>query len=320
MTLLLTALLCICISCMAFSQDYTPFPLENGVWSELYQVVVYPDPDDPDYIETDSTTIRYVINGDTLVNGIVYRKLYETTDSLFDIDSPNTFYKGALREDAKRIYHRFSNSPGGERLLYNFNMQPGDTLTQRATDTGEPFWVVLTSIDSITFLDGSVRNKFNFTALDSLGSYFGTWPSWVEGMGNLLGLFYQVPIGPQGDHQQLMCFHKGDTLLYQAPDFDYCFYEKIFVSSKEVARLGGISMYPNPIASHLNIRFTSQIKYPVSLSILSLRGDLVYTKKLLLPKSEHTLSIKGILHTPGIYILSIANEEGYFHEKFVRLD
>ncbi|MFC2138538.1 hypothetical protein ACFLTE_10215, partial [Bacteroidota bacterium] len=126
------SILLLLISFNIYSQEYqyVPFPTENAIWSEIYYFPVFTEP--PVYE-------RFALSGeDTIIENITYKKLYIFYDTIFDVNNATCI--GGIREDsAKRIYYKSDNYvhedkpmktyyPGEEQLLYDFNLNVGDTL------------------------------------------------------------------------------------------------------------------------------------------------------------------------------------------------
>ena len=133
---------------VAFTQTYVPFDMDSARWfMEDVSPVLGPG-DAHSYWEE-------WIDGDTMVNGVEYRKVYTKNRCSSYPDrqnngapiyrppsNPNTQLIGGLREEDKRVYFlRFENAPatsyrkgfstiipGNEYLLYDFNATVGDTI------------------------------------------------------------------------------------------------------------------------------------------------------------------------------------------------
>lgn len=130
--------------------------------------------------QTEYKQFRTEITGDTIINGINYRKIYSVQKY------PTTSYAfwGGIRNDIpnKKVY-QYDASIGIEKLLYDFNLSLGDTLFKNegygfydilgncrgiGTNWGwekdvDTAWV--TKIDSIYMLhDGLYHKQFHFNA------------------------------------------------------------------------------------------------------------------------------------------------------------
>ncbi|MBK6622890.1 MAG: hypothetical protein IPG32_19265 [Saprospirales bacterium] len=143
----------ICLSVFSLShgpnyspQDYSPMAIEDAHWLMYDPGEIIPGPE-----------WEYFIKGDTVINDKVYKKVYQR--NFFWDDSPYiTPYPyiieeeglfGAIRDDTilRKVYMvRFPPSIldysdlGGcplqeEFLLYNFDIEPGDTLSGLACFT-----------------------------------------------------------------------------------------------------------------------------------------------------------------------------------------
>jgi hypothetical protein len=142
--------------------------------AQTYQHLIQPDKY-WEIMECDRTLIcnytggaRYHFDGDTVINGQTYAKMYGqalispwgTTPYCppFGV-SPNIFLSDIfLREDtvAQRIY-RYGPWDAPETLVFDLTMETGDTLFSEGF--GE---IVLDSITTTTFSDGVVRRVYHF--------------------------------------------------------------------------------------------------------------------------------------------------------------
>ncbi|MGP8214038.1 MAG: hypothetical protein ACLQQ4_00605 [Bacteroidia bacterium] len=163
---------------------YHPFPDSNAYWKENSGSSAIP----PGYCDC----YGYKLSGDTVINGIVYHKLYSvggiysSNASLCGVEGTVSHYSnfyGALREDsAKHIYLCCTTGLGAkDSLLYDFNLKVGDTLKQYNSNATINY---VSSIDSI-LIDGNYRKQF------IIG---GGYNSIIEGIGSMQGLV--EPMGP----------------------------------------------------------------------------------------------------------------------------
>jgi len=99
------------------AQSYIPFPNTDAVWtiSQLTQ--------------SGLNVMKYGMYGDTVINNVSYKKIYQNYDYNFNVS--NSQYKGAIREDNKKIYVYYYND---ERILYDFNLNVGDTAKVTASN------------------------------------------------------------------------------------------------------------------------------------------------------------------------------------------
>ncbi len=138
------------------AQTYMHFIKEGKTWTELASPSVYPM----------FSINTYKMQGDTLINGILYKKVVQN----------NINYAYLLREDtiSKRVYCK-GDWGNYEYLLYDFNLQVGDTLDSNGCS------IVISK--SIEYFAGKYREKWIFNTWDSTICY--------EGIGYLTsGVFY----------------------------------------------------------------------------------------------------------------------------------
>jgi len=162
------------------AQSYIPFVKEGKVWTEASTLCGYPY-----YLWLNVSRMQ----GDTLIGGNTYKKVYDENDD----------YVCAVYEDTieKRV---FCNRTGlGSFLLYDFNLQVGDTLFEL-----DSFPLVVYGRDSV-FFAGKNRLRLDFDL----------WPSnyVYEGIGAMSqGVF--LPKGLVGGSTELLCYFEDDSLLY----------------------------------------------------------------------------------------------------------
>ena len=190
---------------------------------------------------------RWFIEGDTLLDGMVYKKLYYNPIKSnppapfcggFYVDTTKTYLGyGFYREDTltRRVYMWRENEAPHESLLYDFSLQVGDTLHY-------PFnsYPVINVTDWI--LDnGEHRKAFEFEGL------FANF--YVEEIGYLIGQFGQV-YSPFEGLTQTACVRDGEEILYSETlnGKSGCIFA---TSSTQVPEFQGAKISPNPFQDHL---------------------------------------------------------------------
>ncbi len=211
------------VCCTAFSQQYVPFPTENAEWNVRNSTYYY------GYDITTYSVGNYSLRGDTLINGILYKKVCKNLGS---IDFPQYLGIGGLREEDKKIYYigGFYGNPYGvrgqkidklkecspsvntfdnaEMLLYDFNAKIGDIVRMG-------YYVdELMSIDSVKIGD-SFRRRYNFNSEQI-----------IEGIGSvkkgLLGNLIQMTSCGGGSFPEFICFSQNGEILYKNPTYVDC--------------------------------------------------------------------------------------------------
>ncbi len=268
--------------------SYKPFNLENGVWYCKYLTKggmsgVYHGTD----YATDS--VKYFCNGDTIINEILFKKLfYEGYSSSQNV--PRTYFKGyygAIRNDTlnKKVYFLGAgleaDYEGAKIPLYNFDLEVGDSTGINCYSTQEAIRV--TSIDSVLFC-----NQYHRRFITSTGDDI------IEGIGSIYGLFpLNCPLA------------NGWLICYQEKENDECVDCNLFTSSEDFANI--VKIYPNPTNGQIRISPVTNIR---SIEIYDFQG------KLIEKKTNDFEEI--ILKNNGIYILRIKSDDKLIIYKVVK--
>jgi hypothetical protein len=310
------------------AQEYTPFDLSDGtVWQESYQLGLGSTPGAQGY---HTTSYSYLLSGDTIMNGYVYKKVYSRMDwevrkyTVFtgpdmeqtDITAHNFeepyLIIGAIRQEIEdeRVYFvnwiddpsHFSNNcrlyipPFGEEvLMYNYNVAQGDTVW-----VGDQIRVV-SQVGTVEMADGSLRKQVTLQ---------GGYPSWVAELGGEFGLFSVWQEYPFESGCFLLCYKE------EVPSNDLWtggFYtgtlsascdQQIISSSKEPFFNDiSIQIGPNPIQDDLEIRSSpALIRHQPLLYIFNSIGQLV--RSVPLTATHQVLCLQN--QAQGVYFVHIA--------------
>ncbi len=233
------------LSAEAKSQAYTyhPFPDSNAVW-EQWQVI---------YPMGSYTPLpkHYYYNGDTVIDNTSYHKLFYFRYGI------NAFH-GLIRSDTlKRTFFRWNNSDDSiEHLIYDFSLMPGDTLFDlighicSINPIYSDFHTIIDSKDTITLLDGSIRNKFNVRIFYCGQLHYSS--AWIEGIGCLIGPT-TIFMGYYGFNATLCQFKYGNAIVYQNT-FAQCNY---FSSTDNLEEGNKIQITPNPSTTSFTLQLSS---------------------------------------------------------------
>ena len=222
----LLSILCLSAQAQAIQLDYLPMSQEGKTWE--MQV---------GGIKENVYGIR--IDGDTLINGESWKKVY----TYFGSPEFNYSYHVAIRDVGKKVY---AIARGGKkpRLLYDFDMKVGQTVrcgvegnafyclldTDEKPDTllGFPLvsYLKLERIDTI-MVHGQYHRRFTLTFLDSFHEPIrNEWEAvmdnvvWVEGVGTAAGPFLPwLPLSYK-DWVMMNCREGKRNLLFGNRDFN----------------------------------------------------------------------------------------------------
>jgi hypothetical protein len=213
--LLLAAM--ITLTAQSQTSAYHPFPTGNADWVYRYY--------DSFHNPTPNFT-SYSFNGDTIISSTIYKKVFT-----------NASYSGAIRESAKVIYF-VPDTSSTEYLLYNFNLDLGDTIIRPfggaacVNDT-----VIVTQVDSVLTSDGYHRQL-----------WFNSFAYWIEGIG--AGYYFLNPFN-------VLCLSGNDILQCIVTDSGFAYPTGISSCIVTVSEHAGhdreVFISPNPASTELTI-------------------------------------------------------------------
>ena len=266
------------------------FPTSDAIWN----------------IQINGKEYYFGLSGDTIINDMLYNKLYLLNDTTLNIDSEDE-YVGAFRQEGGKVWYRPSNfslcyniGREGETLLYDFSKNIGDTIWHNLIYEEYAYYIDenITASKVYDIID-SGDGRIVKTEQYSCGSYpeiigWGKKDSWKEGIGSLnSGLFwflYEPPMDG-GWFFKLICFKQGNEVKYiDNPVCNSCF----CWSSTEILEKENIPLKVVYENNSIQVKGESSV-FPCELKLFSLIGQLILEKKLQSDKDEISINqLKGI--------------------------
>lgn len=254
------------------------------------------------------STEQILIDGDTLINGNVYFKLYSTfhhTTVIYPphpnppqyINSSSSAGPTFFRYDTllKQAYH-LKNVDSTELLIYDFSLQVGDTLPMQGTTI---YAAVIESIDTIIVMGVPAKR---FTLDIGLGeiderNYI------IEGMGGSNGLLHFQPEFPWLSGGFFMthfnCFHLDDS-IYSPENLDCPFIDLVSgISYVEDPHIVKIS--PNPTTDIFTIQINQELLNS-NFTLTDSNGKVIHHFTLT------DLSTSGRIPHSGIYFYRVEHK------------
>ena len=190
-----------------------------------------------------------------------------------------------------------------DTLLYDFNLNLGDTLPITANNNGGNLFYV-SAIDSI-LIGTTYRKEF---AIRDTGS------SWdfdylIEGIGSTRGLFEKITVPFEGG-SSLNCFDQNYSCVY--PDSNYnCPLYFLGISSIQKPEQS-ITTYPNPSTGKFTFTFSNPelISGEQTIEIFNVLGEQVYNETLKKAQDDNVINISK--QPAGIYFYRVITEDGSF--------
>ncbi len=265
----------VCFAKINVAQLYQPFPTDSAVWRQLSQQWDFPWMDQQDY--------SYFLNGDTLISGNIYHKVYKTIlESHYQSTggpwaiyagpymTDTNQYVGGIREDGfKHIYFLSDTAISSfEILLYDFNLSVGDTLAYSYNNSsyflGSNF---VSAIDSV--MVGTMFHK-QFHVSSTAG--YPDYVSIIEGIGSTFGLL-EMLIDPFEWSDNLVCYVDSGATVYSNGWIASCVLPSP-VGLYEYSDETPISIFPNPTKGIINLKTAFSEK--TQIEIFDVLGKRVY--------------------------------------------
>ena len=165
----------------------------------------------PDMPLYGANTMMYQLEEDTTINQHTYIKLvYSYTNN----STTENWYSGALRfTEDKKVYIYYDNA---EYLLYDFNVQVGDTLDVFAGVEYYNFHNIYPHIvtNVVTLDDGRLQVYLDAIVRDEYLNQEEKFPkTWIEGVGSIDGIVHNnaiLGVGGNGKSLLLCAYHNNE--------------------------------------------------------------------------------------------------------------
>lgn len=252
----------------------------------------------PDY---DVIHYFHYFDGDSIVNGVTYSKLYRQQfhKSVYDYTQPYyendtlqlAYIEGLLREDTvnQRTYKLVN---GKEELLFDFSVQQNDSIELEYLNliVSNTFGIV-DSVRTVLLANQSIKKSVHYNHPNSVICEPQTWIESVGSPNGMLNPFCIIGLGFNVSGGQLIChFDNGGNI------YGNCNYPS-YVTSTEIAHQEEqVLIYPNPVRETLY--FSGHSRY----SIFNLAGQL------LMEGEGKSVNVSEVAY--GLFTIEIINEKG----------
>ncbi len=265
-----------------------------------------------------SRTTQYKMRGDTVIDNKVFNKIYSGID--LNYNAPSDTLHCFLREESRKWYVKYPLTSGfdtTELLLFDYNLQPGDTFNVRL------FNYVSDSVFSFKlehfaqfYTGNGMRLLHQMTPLNPMNVWGFTCEAgfyWIEGIGAFIGSFYmEIPQYACINYgSQTACFwDNGNYLIGGGVGCDWN--TSIMNQSHE----SFVKIYPNPAKTGNQLFLPSSSSNTYTIQFYNTLGVLVYE----VATDDNTIRLSDNL-IAGIYFYRITGRDNsHFSGKLVVCD
>jgi len=247
----------------------------------------------------------YRVSGDSVINDTTYKVIWKSGVRTFYSYGPTGFcnntqpeeiqeFVAILRQEGRKIFRRIGFE-GQDQLVYNFELQVGDSLPL----SGINFFndIVVVSRDTI-LINGEERLSFQFN--NAPVTYY------VEGIGHSGGFLQYIPPMLECGHR-LHCYGQIDIPLYPINPQDECDYT---VGIETEIASSEFSIYPNPAQDQLTIELN--VAGNKTVEITNMNGQVI--EKLNFSETSNQVSISAL--PAGVYFVKFQNGSAKRFVKF----
>ncbi|HOW26474.1 MAG TPA: T9SS type A sorting domain-containing protein [Bacteroidales bacterium] len=232
-------------------------------------------------------TTAYRFQDDTIIGAYEYKELYKTDD----ISLTDWGLRGWMREEDKIVYFKDPYWDDDEYILYDFNLEMGDTFNF----IKYPWPMIVESIDTVILLNGELKKRI---ILDC----FGDSEEWIEGIGSTRGLTKVTEgIDVSDLWYWLNCFFENDILKYEQFFLIYdCFFNTTGIDKNTLDQK--IVVSPNPFSDYTTFKYELPESGVIHLTIVNHLGQevgvLIHETQ---PAGKHQVqwNVKGL--SEGVY-------------------
>ncbi len=293
------------------AQTSFPFPTENAVWTEVQHI-----------FPSDTITVHYGMIGDTLIKGLIYKKIFTSKDSVFKETNKDLAYFGALRTEGNKTLvlpkprYAFDTT---EYVILDSDLEIDDTLDGGNIHSEAFGLITVHSIDSIRLLDNTLRKRWNFKTSSFLidGTLIGEVCgfSWIDGIGNTECPFEEPFICAFEVINRLAIFEQNNQIIYTDTPSSQCNLDST-VSTNEQTSLTELNIFPNPSSGIISLQAFNNSYQKIKIKIIDLSGKLVLEDNISF-SGFYLLNIEHL--TPGMYLIILQDEFSVQKQKLIKL-
>lgn len=283
------AIIFIITASFAIGQDFAP------VGAKWYFEPYLSSPHLSDYF-----TVEVI--GDTVINGKDARIIKKKSSG--EVKQNSTAY---IRDTNRKV---FVYEDGQFRLLYDFNLEAGDTLTHYAPTFWDPFHLNCSFLPDSQRIFNSIVDSTDTLSIDGkqLKTLYMQRSGWyfkkiVERIGSYRGIFGEPsPACLGGDPGHFRCY-QDSTINYKAVD-EACDHRTLQSTPKR--KIQDLSISPNPAESVISVH--APRTFITQYQLYTIQGKLLAEAEGL-KTHRHNIDLSSF--DQGVYLLELRDSDGH---------
>jgi len=239
-TFILLAVCYLIANTIVKAQAYIPFVKDSKMWTEAWDGGDYPILHGID---------KYVMQGDTLFNSKLYKKVYSTTHN-------GNFIKYIYEDTTNKKVYFYDSTHQKDSLIYDFNLQVSDTFYSNFY--GNVCSTIVTD-RTIAYFAGSNRVKITF-------DMYGGFLVWYEGIGSMYGIFQPFCMVTGGYDFTLLCYIEDSTVLYHNTSQIGLYYYDTCFGATQIKQLQADKLFNSYFLNHiLYVKSAKPFSYTITI-------------------------------------------------------
>jgi len=285
--------------------EYIPMLVAGNQWNELYFPTLPPD----QYYEN---TYISKLGRDTIIDDVTYFKFLTAKDEHSSVWET----VGFIREDVenRKVYLKPLDKP--ELLLYNFDVNIGDTISTHDTRTYKEVFIIIREMEFVS-IGEKLRKKMTVQSMgvDSVNRSSHEH-IWIEGIGCLEGglIMSTTATTLYGAGLYLLCFLREEALIYkQMGLFENkdCFTWSYPINIKEITSSN--STYYKIWQANSKLYINSEKQISCTIELFDLSGRILQHRKT----DDGNLILDVNDYAAGVHILRITSNNSVSNHKIL---
>lgn len=245
-----------------------------------------------------------------MINANAYKKIIKSYDE--QMEDWELF--GFIIEQDNKYFMR--NLVGEEGLVYDFDVNVGDTVFINNPFGFISFEVAVTNIDSI-FIEpaNEYRKRITLFEFENLGNE----EYWIEGIGSLAGITqsgWDMTLLTGLSEFTLLCYYEESELTYKDYSYPVCFYPSVGISSYIHIEMD-FNIFPNPVKDISSLILDNPNHQKLTIKIFNSIGSLINEHHV---ESTTKIKIHSSAYPKGVYFYQvIQGNQQIFNSKFIVL-